>query len=67
MIEEDTVKYSAAFGRNYAKWNNIAVRIDFDKELSAQARQCKNHAEAADHLLEWLKARVEFLNGQWNK
>lgn len=65
MIEEDTLKYSAAFERNYAKWNNIAVRIDFDKELSYQALQCKNHAEAAAHLLQWLKARVEFLNEAW--
>jgi hypothetical protein len=67
MIEEDMTQYSAAFERNYAKWNNIAVRIDFDKELSAQALQCRNQKEAAEHLLQWLKARVEFLNEYWHK
>lgn len=67
MIEEDMTQYSAAFERNYAKWNNIAVRIDFDKELSTQALQCRNQKEAAEHLLQWLKARVEFLNEYWHK
>jgi len=67
MITEDTEKYSAAFERNYAKWNNIANRSEFGQELSRQSAECKNHKEAAEHLLNWLKTRVEFLNGHWHK
>jgi hypothetical protein len=37
------------------------------KELSAPAAKCKNEAEAADFLLEWLKKRVDFLNSQWHE
>ena len=67
MITEDTDKYSAAFERNYAKWNNIADRSEFGHELSWQAAQCSNQKEAAEHLLSWLKTRVEFLNGHWHE
>lgn len=65
MIEEDAMQYSAAFERNYRKWNNIENREGFGTELSPQSFACTNHEEAAAHLLEWLKARVEFLNGHW--
>ena len=67
MIEEDAKQYSAAFERNYAKWNNIADREGFGTELSPQSSACTNHAEAAAHLLEWLQARVEFLHGYWGE
>ena len=67
MITEDTEKYSGAFDRNYAKWNNISNRSEFGHELSSKAVQCKNHKEASAQLLEWLKARVEFLNKYWHK
>ena len=67
MIEEDAKQYKDAFARNYKKWNNIENREGFGTELSPQSFDCKNHEEAAAHLLEWLKARVEFLNGHWGK
>jgi len=67
MITEDTEKYSAAFERNYAKWNNIADRSEFGHELSWQAAQCSNQKEAAEHLLKWIKTRVEFLNEHWHE
>lgn len=67
MIKEDTKEYHAAFERNYAKWNNISNRSEFGQELSRQSAECKNHKEAAEHLLEWLKTRVEFLNEHWHE
>ena len=67
MITEDADKYSDAFKRSYAKWNNIADRSEFGHELSAQAAQCRNQKEASEHLLRWLKTRVEFLNEYWHK
>ena len=67
MITEDTEKYSSAYARNYKKWDNIANRSEFGHELSGQDAQCKNHKEAAEHLLSWLQSRVEFLNKHWHK
>lgn len=67
MITEDAEKYSAAFERNYAKWNNIENRSEFGHELSWQAAQCRNQKEAAEQLQNWLKTRVEFLNEHWHK
>lgn len=67
MITEDTEQYSEAFDRNYAKWNNIADKSAFASELSTKSAGCKTHAEASAYLLEWLKNRVEFLNGYWHE
>ncbi len=67
MIIEDTEQYSEAFARNYAKWNNIADKSAFSNELSAKSAGCQTHAEASAYLLEWLKSRVEFLNGYWHE
>ena len=67
MIEEDTKQYSAAFERNYKKWNNIANREGFGTELSPQSFACTNHTEASAHLLGWLQTRVEFLQEHFGK
>ena len=67
MITEDTEHYSEAFDRNYAKWNNLSDKSAFESELSTKSAKCKTHAEASNYLLEWLKSRVEFLNGYWHE
>lgn len=67
MITEDTEQYSEAFDRNYAKWNNISDKSAFANELSTKSAGCQTHAEASAYLLEWLKSRVEFLNGYWHE
>ncbi len=66
MIEQDKTAYSAAFERNYDKWNNLVGNDSFVGELSEKAAKCRTHAEAADYLREWLESRVEFLNGEWH-
>jgi len=66
MIESDQKAYSKAFDRNYQKWDNINNRSSFGQELSPQAAACHSQQEAADHLLEWLQSRVEFLNEYWH-
>lgn len=67
MIENDTAQYEAEFTRNYAKWNNLVNNKEFASELTRKAARCKTHKEASDLLLEWLKIRVEFMNGYWHE
>ena len=66
MIENDKNQYRSAFERNYEKWNNLINNESFAGELSDKAARCKTQEEAADHLSEWLKSRVDFLNEQWH-
>jgi hypothetical protein len=67
LIENDKNTLKNDFEKNYQKWDNIRHNEDFENELSAPAEKCKNEAEAADFLLEWLKKRVDFLNSQWHE
>lgn len=67
MIENDRDTYSAAFERNYDKWDNLVNNEIFAAELSIRAGECKTQAEAADYLNEWLHSRVDFLNEYWHK
>ncbi|MBQ5319774.1 MAG: CotH kinase family protein [Oscillospiraceae bacterium] len=66
MIESDKAEYAEAFERNYDKWDNLVNNDSFANELSRKAAACKTHEAAADYLTEWLKSRVEFLNGEWH-
>lgn len=67
MLENDKTELYSAFRRNYDRWNNITNNQSFVGELSQKAAKCVNHAMAADYLIEWLTARVEFMNGEWHK
>ena len=67
MIREDTENYSAAFERNYERWDNLRDKSAFGSELSKAAANCKTHDEAADQLADWLDKRVTFLNDYWHK
>lgn len=67
MISSDTALHSAAFERNYEKWNNLLDKSAFESELSNASKKCKTHEEAAQYLSEWLGKRVDFLNGQWHE
>ncbi len=62
MIETDQARCKAAFDRNYEKWDNINHPLIID-ELSKQSAKCTTQEQAAEFLLDWLRTRVEFLNG----
>lgn len=64
MLESYKNDYSAAFRRNYDKWDNIRNNGSFASELSHAAAQCENHSQAVDYLRSWLMSRVEFLDGE---
>ena len=66
MIEADSALLRDEFELNYARWDNIRSRSEFDAELSEPARRCATEAEAAAFLQQWLSSRVEFLNSQWH-
>ncbi len=66
-INSDKTKYKDAFVRNYSRWDNLVHNDDFANELTDRAKNCKTQEEAADYLHEWLAARVEFMNGEFNK
>ena len=66
MISSDTEQYKDAFTRNYQRWNNLADKSAYEGELSRDSAKCKTHAEASEHLLGWLTARVKFLNDYWH-
>ncbi|WP_028508956.1 CotH kinase family protein [Ruminococcus sp. NK3A76] len=65
MITDSADSLAPAFERNYDKWDNIR-RNQAANELSRSAAACKTQAECAEYLAEWLKKRVEFMNGCWN-
>lgn len=66
MIKQDAAQYAEAFDRNYDKWDNLVHNEEFGHELSEKAFHCQTHEEAAAHLYDWLKIRVDFLNDQWH-
>ena len=66
MIAEDRARLQKEFKRNYKKWDNIRQNKPFVKELSEPAKNCRNEAEAAAFLQQWLTDRIEFLDRQWN-
>lgn len=66
MIASDSARLRDEFEENYARWDNIRHRESFETELSEPAKNCQTEAEAADFLLQWLTARVAFLNSQWH-
>jgi hypothetical protein len=65
LIQSGKTDLKDAFDRNYQRWDNINHE-SFVKELSQKAKDCKNHEEACDFLLTWLRGRVEYLNDQWH-
>ncbi|MBQ8960871.1 MAG: CotH kinase family protein [Ruminococcus sp.] len=67
MVLADAEKYSAAFERNYLKWNNLADKSAFSGELTKKAAHCLTHRQAAEYLAEWLGTRVDFLNDYWHE
>lgn len=66
MIKDDSASLQREFKKNYKKWDNIRQNKPFVKELSEPAKNCRNEKEAAAFLLQWLTARIEFLDSQWN-
>ena len=67
MVENDKTELHDAFLRNYDRWDNISNNMAFVNELSPGAAACKTHEMAADYLIDWLNARVEFVNSAWHK
>ena len=65
LINHSKTDLKAAFDRNYQRWDNIN-HDSFIDELSEKAKDCKTFEDACDFLLEWLRSRVEYLNGRWH-
>lgn len=66
LIAEDSAALQREFKKNYKKWDNIRQNKPFAYELSELARNCRTEAEAAEFLLRWLNARIDFLDSRWN-
>lgn len=66
MIKADTAEYTAAFNRNYTRWNNILKNDAFKAELSKKAKKCRSHSDCSEYLYDWLTKRIEYLNNYWN-
>ena len=66
MIKADTAEYTAAFNRNYTRWNNIVENDIFEAELSENSRKCRTHSDASEYLYNWLTKRIDYLNEYWN-
>ena len=66
MIKADTAEYTAAFNRNYTRWNNILKNDAFKMELSKKAKKCRSHSDCSEYLCDWLTKRIDYLNGYWN-
>lgn len=66
MIKADTAEYTAAFNRNYTRWNNILKNDAFKMELSKKAKKCRSHSDCSEYLYDWLTKRIDYLNGYWN-
>lgn len=66
MIKADTAEYTAAFNRNYTRWNNILKNDAFKMELSKKAKKSRSHSDCSEYLCDWLTKRIDYLNGYWN-
>lgn len=66
MIKADTAEYTAAFNRNYTRWNNILKNDAFKMELSKKAKKCRSHSDCSEYLCDWLTKRIDYLNSYWN-
>lgn len=67
MLESDAESHKKTFAKNYQRWNNLINNSEFAGELSYGAAKCKTHAEAAEYLESWFKARVDFMNDYWHE
>ena len=64
---ENSFSLAPAYDRNYERWDfneNLAI---IGTEYSRRAAACRNRSESASYLLEWLRKRIDFLNGYWHK
>lgn len=67
MVENDSTQYRDNFKRNFLKWDNLAKTPVFTTNLAEQGAGKPTYDAAAKFLINWLKARVEFLNNEWHK
>ena len=67
MVASDSEVLEDDFEKNYSKWNNIILNMEFEQELSDEAKKCLSERACAEYLCSWLEARTEFLNSQWHK
>ena len=66
MIRNDAAAYKDAFDRNAERWPGCRQDAGVRGELCRRSLKCKNEAEAAAYLAEWLENRVAFLNAYWH-
>ncbi|OUM58719.1 Non-catalytic module family DOC2 [Piromyces sp. E2] len=67
MIQTDSKKYEEAFTRNTQKWDNEVRRGILGYEIIDREKQCITEADSAAYVVEWLEARVDFMNNHWHK
>ncbi|MBR5682135.1 MAG: CotH kinase family protein [Ruminococcus sp.] len=67
MVESDKEVLEEEFEDNYKKWKNNYDKDLFIMELSPAEVNIHSEKESAEHLLEWLQKRIDFLNSQWHK
>ena len=67
MLENDSTEYVDCFKRSYKKWDNLSSTPTFTLDLENKGAGKPTYNAAAKFLINWLKARVEFLNNEWHK
>ncbi len=65
-IQEDALKYQAAFAKNEARWDSL-LNNDASSEWSNAVNNCRTHEQTVKQLTTWLQNRVTFLNEYWHK
>ena len=67
MLENDSTEYIDGIKRNFKKWGNLAKTPTFTLDLANKGAGKPTYNAAAKFLINWLEARVEFLNNEWHK
>lgn len=66
LILEQRDTYQTYYEKNQARWPNLRNESCWD-ELNASAQACRNQAEAANYLHNWLEKRFDYLDRKWKK
>ena len=67
MLENDSTEYIDGIKRNFKKWDNLSKTPTFTLDLANKGAGKPTYNAAAKFLINWLEARVEFLNNEWHK
>ena len=65
MIRAYQRTYADEYAENYRRWPNLGMNVG--GELLPEAQGFRTQSEAADHLYQWLRVRLRYLDKQWGK